>query len=111
MRDHRVRTGMVDTPITGVAAIGLGVWLLAPGREAANAAQLEAGLELLALAKGISARQDFPSLSWQLALDEAERDHPELDITGTMAGADVLPRPQRIERLNEVLRSLRSLVL
>ncbi|WP_243063951.1 BTAD domain-containing putative transcriptional regulator [Humibacter sp. RRB41] len=111
MRDHRVRTGMVDMPITGVAAIGLGVWLLAPGREAADAAQLESGLELLVLGKAIAARQDFRSLGWQRALDEAEHDHPQLDIPATMSRVDALPRPQRVERLNEVVRSLRSLVL
>ena len=110
LRDHRVRTGMVDRPITGVAAIGLGVWLLAPGRSGAGAAQLNAGAELIALGRAIHARRDFPSLRWEQAVAEAERAHHQLDVAAALAKADTLTLDACTERIIEVVRSLRDVV-
>jgi hypothetical protein len=126
LRDDRVRAGMIDHPITGVAAVGLGVWLLAPGREASEALrasgawttpetrftiaeQHEAGLELLALARGLRARRDFPSLDPGRALDDVRARHPELDVDAALARVDALAPGERPTRLSDVVRSLRPL--
>jgi predicted ATPase/DNA-binding SARP family transcriptional activator len=126
LRDDRVRAGMIDHPITGVAAVGLGVWLLAPGRETPDASresgagatattrftiagQHEAGLELLALARGLRARRDFPSLDPERALDDVRARHPELDVDAALARVDALALGERPARLSDVVRSLRPL--
>ncbi|MGN6125361.1 MAG: hypothetical protein ACTHON_02255, partial [Humibacter sp.] len=116
LRDHRVRAGMVDRPITGVAAIGLAVWLLAPGREGADDVQRVIAMELLALGRGIRARQDFPSLSWQRAVDELDAgarpgDGAAPDFDAAWARVETLSLGERTERLHEVIRSLRSAVV
>ncbi|QDZ14531.1 ATP-binding protein [Humibacter ginsenosidimutans] len=109
LRDFRVRAGAVDLPITGLAALGLGVWLLAPGREGADACQHAAGLELLALGHGVNARQDFPSQGWARAADDVRRQHPELDPDAAWRAVEPLTLVERTERVHEVVRSLRPL--
>ncbi|GAB3390868.1 BTAD domain-containing putative transcriptional regulator [Humibacter soli] len=121
LRDHRVRAGMIDRPITGIAAIGLAVWLLAPEREGADDAQRVIAMELLALGRGIRARQDFPSLSWRRAADElgnrdelGDRVQPgdgvALDFDTAWAGVEALSLVERTERLHVVIRTLRDAV-
>jgi predicted ATPase/DNA-binding SARP family transcriptional activator len=111
LRDFRVRAGSVDLPITGLAALGLGVWLLAPEREGADAAQHAAGLELFALGRGLHARQDFPSMNWQRTAEEVRAQHPELDVDAAWANVEALSLTQRAERTHTVIRSLRPLFL
>ena len=104
---------MIDRPITGVAAVGLGVWLLALGREGADGAQpgseQQAGLELLLLARGIRARRDFPSLDPERAIENARREHPALDADAPWARIEAMTLEERTTRLNDVVRSLRPL--
>jgi predicted ATPase/DNA-binding SARP family transcriptional activator len=119
-RDERIRVGMIDRPITGTAAVGLAVWLLAPGRagdagngadrEGADAARRDAGLELLALGRGLHGRQDFPSLDWRAVTAEVQREHPELDVAAAWARVEALSMTERTERLHEVVRSLYGLL-
>ncbi|MHA7985909.1 ATP-binding protein [Rathayibacter sp. CAU 1779] len=111
LRDFRVRADGVDLPITGLAALGLGVWLLAPDRERSDAAQRAAGLELIVLGRGVHARQDFPSLAWDRAMEVVRREHPELDADAAWAAVEPLPLTARSARILEVIRSLRPLFL
>ncbi|GAB3611597.1 BTAD domain-containing putative transcriptional regulator [Humibacter ginsengiterrae] len=109
-RDDRVRSGMIDVPITGVAAVGLAVWLLATPDEEPGARHWRAtGLELLALARGISARRDFPSIDPERALDDVRSRHPELDVDAAIRQVDALTLDERTARLTEVVRSMRPL--
>ncbi len=110
LRDYRVRAGMIDRPNTGAAVLGLAVWLLAPGREPATPAERAKGLELLALGRGMGARQDFPSLSWDLAAAEAAREHPGLDLAGAWARVETLTLEARTTLLHELVASLRETV-
>jgi predicted ATPase/DNA-binding SARP family transcriptional activator len=108
-RDRRMREGMIDLPITGVAAVGLAVWLLAPERDGADAFSDAAGLELLMLARGIHARRDFPSLDPERAILDVRREHPGLDVDAAAAAVDALTLAERTARVDEVVRSLRPL--
>ena len=110
LRDQRVRAGMIDRPITGAALLGLAVWLLAPGRDGSDAAQHEIGLELLAMARALRGRQDFPSLRWSAAVSEVERDHPELALQDACARVDALTPPERDGRVGELVAALRDAV-
>lgn len=138
LRDDRVRAGMIDLPITGVAAVGLGVWLLASDRDdggvvlsgfarndaaggethlltaqagatTAVASQHTAGLELLVLAAGLGARRDFPTLDSARALADVRREHPALDVDGALERVDAMTLAERTTRLGVVVRSLRPL--
>lgn len=111
-RDDRVRSGMIDRPITGVGAVGLAVWLLATAADDPDAGHWHAtGLELLALARGTKARRDFPSLDPERALNDVRGEHPELDVDAAIRKVDALTLDERTARLTEVVRSLRPLFL
>ncbi len=109
LRDARARAGMIDFPVTGAAGVGIGVWLLAPEREGASTAEIDAGLELLTLGRGMHARRDFPSLDPERIVAEVRNGHPELDVDDAIARVDALTLRERAARFHEVVRSLRSL--
>ncbi|GAB3798891.1 BTAD domain-containing putative transcriptional regulator [Humibacter antri] len=110
LRDDRVRPGMIDRPITGVGVIGLGMWLLATTGDDPDASMWRAsGLELLALARGIHARRDFPSLDPERSLGDTRSAHPELDVDAVTARVDAMTLDERAARVIEVVRSLRPL--
>lgn len=56
---YRMRPGAVDKPVLGSGTLGLSAWLLRRGAGQDGATH---GLELFALAAGLHARQDLPSL-------------------------------------------------
>lgn len=103
----RVRPAVaVDRPMSGLAALGLGVWLLAPERGDDPGLRAVAQ-EILALAHAVGARQNFPSLSWAAVTGLVLGWHPDLDLTGALRRAGELAMPVRWERLVELIRSVR----
>jgi hypothetical protein len=65
----------VDRPVLGTAALGVAVWAgLTPGSPSDVTAD---GLELLALAPRLGARQDLPALQVDLLREAASQRHAE----------------------------------
>ncbi|MCI1747371.1 MAG: hypothetical protein LKI24_04230 [Acidipropionibacterium sp.] len=98
--------GMVDRPMSGLTAVGLAVWLLAP--ECEEDVRLRGtALEILGLARGIGARQDFLSLSWPRISDLVEGWHPDLDLAGAVGRAGEMTMAERADRLTDLVHSVR----
>jgi len=104
---RRSRPKNIDHPITGTGLLGLAIWLLAPDRSTAGDRDVELGIELLALAHGLSSRQDFPATNWQRAADEATSTHGDAALSHALARVDALDMDARTDRAFELIRAVR----
>lgn len=106
LSDRLRPAGMIDRPMTGLAALGLAVWLLAPEREEDSQLRRTAQ-EMLVLAHAVGARQDFPSLSRARIADLVEGWYPDIDLAAAARRTEEMTMAERGDRLTDLLRSVR----
>jgi predicted ATPase/DNA-binding SARP family transcriptional activator len=96
----RTSIGMIDRPVLGASVIGLAVWVV--DSEALDPA---IGLELLALAEVMGARQDPPALHLRPLFERFGRHFPADQIAAAGSAASELPHEERPERVADLLRA------
>ncbi|MEQ6899361.1 BTAD domain-containing putative transcriptional regulator [Microbacterium sp. KR10-403] len=95
----RLRTDGTDRPVLGTVLVGWSAWMMQ------DAADLDRGLEALALGEALGARQDMHSLSW------AEHDSRAAELVGAerlgaaKEAASALGRDEMLARALTVLRA------
>ncbi|MFB2597163.1 BTAD domain-containing putative transcriptional regulator [Herbiconiux sp. P17] len=96
----RTSIGMIDRPVLGASVIGLAVWA-----EDSEAVDPRIGLELLALAEAMGARQDPPALHLRALFERFGRRFPADEIAAARAAATDVPHEERPERVATLLRA------
>lgn len=92
----RAQPGFVDKPVLGTAALGYSVWALS--REGSR----QLGLELLALAEGLHARQDLPVLNQRAHFTAAEEMCGAEAVARARAAVAALSPDERANRAHEL---------
>ncbi|WP_382304122.1 BTAD domain-containing putative transcriptional regulator [Herbiconiux sp. UC225_62] len=90
----------VDRPVLGASVIGLAVWV-----EDTAAVDTRIGLDLLAYAEVMGARQDPPALHLRPLFERFERRFDVDEITAARAAAAAVPHEERPERVAALLRA------
>jgi predicted ATPase len=96
----RAAPGFVDRPVLGASVIGLAVWV-----EETAAVAPRVGLELLALAEAMGARQDPPALHLRPLFERFRRSFADSEIDAARSDAVALPNAERPERVAALLRT------
>jgi tetratricopeptide (TPR) repeat protein len=96
----RTSVGIVDRPVLGASVIGLAVWVVD-----SEAVDPRIGLELLALAEAMGARQDPPALHLRPLFARFAGHFPAEEIATARAAATALPNDERPERVAALLRA------
>ena len=98
---RRLRPGYVDRPVLGCVLTGWAAWALRQERER------ETGVRLLALAEGLAARQDLPSLHLRPLFAAAERLVGVEAVEAARSASASLTREARVELATALLRTRR----
>jgi predicted ATPase/DNA-binding SARP family transcriptional activator len=104
---QRMRSGYSDRPVLGSGLLGIALWILAPDRSGATAAEREAGVELLALSRALSGREDMPALNWERASRETLAWYRDADIGAAPSRACALTMDDRTSLAMDLLRDQR----
>ncbi|MCS5732966.1 AfsR/SARP family transcriptional regulator [Herbiconiux daphne] len=102
----RWMSGFVDRPVLGASVIGLAVWVEDRARASAGfPIPAGVGLELLALAHVLSARQDAPALHLDPLFARFGRSFTPDEIAGALDAAAAVTADERPGRVAELLRT------